>query len=78
MLALAIEFSRCPKVRTLKAEQRDDAGMHPRSPRVRPEGLLEVCFEGCIRRTSQCINLESSGMQSWERMSLLTGMPKAP
>jgi hypothetical protein len=29
MLALAIEFSRCPKVRTLKAEQRDDAGRHP-------------------------------------------------
>jgi len=30
MLALAIEFSRCPRVRTLKAEQRVLAG--------RPEG----------------------------------------
>ena len=47
MLALAIEFSRCPKVRTLKAEQRNDAGMHTIDPtRVRPEGLLEVWFEG--------------------------------
>jgi hypothetical protein len=46
MLALAIEFSRCPRARTLKAEQRA-------APRDR---------DGPRKRRNQCIDLESSGV----------------
>jgi hypothetical protein len=68
MLALAIEFSRCSRARTLKAEQ--CARRRRSSPRGRfplpQQRSLEAYsrLEGAgIADGGQCIDLESSGMQ---------------
>jgi len=42
MLALAIEFSRCPRIRTLKAEQCVLMIARRRPTRSRPKAVLDV------------------------------------
>src|SRR3954464_12482762 len=55
MLALAIEFSRCPRVRTLKAEQRVLAGRPVKDERRAPVSStwsLPACHDDtCIERS---------------------------
>jgi hypothetical protein len=60
MLALAIEFSRCPRVRTLKAEQRVLAG--------RPEG--RTTSASVINLESPDLCIERSPMRRGAKGSL--------
>jgi hypothetical protein len=59
MLALAIEFSRCSKARTLKAEQCVLMMILPSRQPVRPIGTTSRCGSGGCQKSNQCIDLES-------------------
>jgi|SoimicMinimDraft_3_1059731.scaffolds.fasta_scaffold01096_5 hypothetical protein len=58
MLALAIEFSRCSKARTLKAEQ-CVLMMIPRAGNPFAIATTRRCGSGGCQKSSQCIDLES-------------------
>ena len=53
MLALAIEFSRCPRVRTLKAEQRVLAG-HPEG-RTTSASVINLESSDCLSTCAETV-----------------------
>ena len=80
MLALAIEFSRCSRARTLKAEQCVPAGLMVDLDTFHfpSRGRTSEEIRRRYRRAASAIDLESPGMQRVDRMSSRTGLPKAP